>query len=83
MGLGLLKISADRNPTKVDQEATRNARGVQMSRTKDEFIRQQELKDLLPPDPDDIDWEYEKWRDNLLDAIWASGEMEIFLYEDR
>lgn len=49
----------------------------------DEFIRQQELKDLLPPGIDDTDWEYEKWRDNMLDAIWASGEMEEFLYEDR
>jgi hypothetical protein len=54
-----------------------------MSRMGNEFIRQEELKECFPPDIDDSDWEYEKWRDDILDAIWASGEMEMFLYEDR
>jgi hypothetical protein len=38
-----------------------------MSYMKEEFFRLEDLKELRPPDPDDIDSDYENWLASLRD----------------
>ena len=40
-------------------------RGKEMSCMKEEFFRLQDIKSCQPPDPDDIDSDYEAWRASL------------------
>jgi hypothetical protein len=40
-------------------------------------------KRLTAQNYDDLDFEGEKLRDNMLDAAWAAGELELMIYKDR